>query len=295
MYVAFLILLSVFASQGIGISYKKGAERTVDPISSPPLMCTFAALFIATIFAVMAFVVDGGIAFPNKMSFVYAAATGTAYAFAAFFYLVALSCGPYTISLILLNMSSFMPILYSRFFLGEPISLMQITGLTIIIISCVLLTIVRNRGTQNARVNTRWAICAVFMFIANSLISFFIRVHTKLAPETSSNSFFVAAYIIAAVICLMFFLTSGGVKKKISPKPLISPALGVAASLALQLAPTAELPKYLSSAFQYPIEKGLSILLGVIVGIVFFKERISKLGYICIAAIIGAMCLIGTA
>ncbi len=293
MYVVFLIMLSVLASQGIGLSYKKGAERTVDPISSPPLMCTFAALFISTIFAVMAFVVDGGIAFPNKMSFVYAAATGTAYAFAAFFYLVALSCGPYTISLILLNMSSFMPILYSWAFLGESISATQITGLTIVIISCVLLTIVRNRGTQTSKVNTRWAICAVFMFISNSLISFFIRVNTKLAPETSSNSFFIAAYIIAAVICLMFFLISGGAKKRISPKPLIPPAFGVAASLALQLTPTAMLPKYLSAALQYPLEKGASILLGVLVGVVFFKERINKLCYICIASIIIAMCLIG--
>lgn len=295
MYVVFLIILSVIASQGIGLSYKKGAERTVDPISSPPLMCTFAALFIATMFAIMAFAVDGGISFPNKMSFIFAAATGAAYAFAAFFYLVALSCGPYTISLILLNMSSFMPILYSWAFLGESMSATQIAGLTIVIISCILLTIARNRGAQASKVNTRWVIFAVFMFISNSLFSFSIRAHTKLVPEASSNSFFVATYIIAALFCLIFFLATGGLKKKIKPNPLIAPALGVAVSLSGTLVPMAELPKYLSAALQYPIEKGSSILLGVLVGVVFFKERINKLGYVCIAAIISALCLIGMA
>ncbi len=295
MYVVFLITLSVLASQGIGLSYKKGAERTVDPISSPPLMCTFAAVFIAIMFTIMAFTVDGGIAFPNKLSLVFAAVTGMAYAFAAFFYLIALSCGPYTISLILLNMSSFMPILYSRLFLGESISPMQIIGLSIVIISCVLLTIARNRGKQATKVNTRWAICAVFMFIANSLMTFCIRAHTKLIPETASNSFFVAAYITAAFFCLIFFLSTGGLKKRISPKPLITPALGVAVSLSSTLVPMAELPKYLSAALQYPLEKGSSILLGVLVGVVFFKERINKLGYVCIATIIAALCLIGMA
>ena len=91
----------------------------------------------------------------------------------------------------------------------------------------------------------------------------------------------------------MFYLISGGVKKKIGPKPLLLPALCVGISIAVQFFPSAELPKYLSSALQYPIEKGLSIILGVVVGIAFFKEKIGKAGYICIAAIIGAMCLLG--
>lgn len=295
LYIIFLIAVSVIAAQAINLSYKLGSTRTVDPVSSPPLMCTFAALFIATIYAVTAFIFDGGISFPNRMSIFYAFALGTAYSFAAFFYLVALSCGPYTISAILLNMSSFMPILYSRLFLGEEISPAQLIGLAVIIVSCVILTISRSRGTQNAKANMRWTVYVALMFLANSLISFSIRVNTKLAPETPSSSLFFLAYIIAAVLCFIFFLCSGGVKKKISPKPLVVPAACVAASLAMQLTPTAILPQYLPSALQYPIEKGSSIIVGVIIGIVFFKERIGKAGYICVAAIIGAMCLLGIA
>jgi len=293
LYIVFLIFLSLLASQGINLSYKFGSTRTTDPISSPPLMCTFASIFIAIIYAVMAFVFDGGISFPNKMSIVYALSLGIAYAFAAYFYLVALSCGPYTISAILLNLSSFMPILYSRFFLGENISAPQAAGLAIIITSCVILTISRSRGTQEAKINVRWMLYAVLMFVANSLISFTIRVNTKLAPETTKNSLFFLAYIFAAIFCLIFFFCSGGVKKRINPKPLILPATCVALSLAMQLTPTAILPKYLSSALQYPIEKGLSIVLGVIVGISFFKEKIGKAGWICVLAIICAICLLG--
>lgn len=293
LYVIFLVAVSVFAAQAINLSYKLGSTRTADPISSPPLMCTFAALFIALIYCVTAFAFDGGISFPNRMSIFYALGLGTAYSFAAFFYLVALSCGPYTISAILLNMSSFMPILYSRLFLGEEVSLSQLAGLAVIIAACIVLTISRSRGTQNAKANMRWTVYVLLMFFANSLISFSIRVNTRLAPETPSSSLFFLAYIFAAVLCFIFFLCSGGIKKKISPKPLILPAACVAASLAMQLTPTAILPRYLSSALQYPIEKGSSIIVGVIIGIVFFKERIGKAGCICIAAIIGAMCLLG--
>ncbi|MBQ8003765.1 MAG: EamA family transporter [Oscillospiraceae bacterium] len=293
MYIAFLLLLSVTASQILSLSYKKGAERTVDPVSSPPLMCTFASVFIACVFAVAAYITDGGVAFPNRMSLVYALGVGVAYAFASFFYLVALATGPYTISAILLNLSSFMPILYSRIFLGEETTPAQLAGLSIVIVSCALLTVTRSRGKQDAKINGKWMVCAFLMFVSNSMISFFIRVNTTLAPETSSNSLFAAAYVFASVICFSFFLATNGIKKKISPKPLIFPAACVAGSLALQLTPTAILPKYLSAALQYPLEKGASILAGVAIGMFFFKEKIGKVGWICIAAIIGAMCLLG--
>ncbi len=293
LYIIFLVVLSTCAGQALNLSYKLGSKRTVDAISSPPLMCTFAALFIALVYAVMAFAFDGGIFFHDKVSILFSLGLGICYAVAAYFYLVALACGPYTITAILLNLSSFMPILYSHIFLGEAITVWQIVGLVVIISSCVLLTVARSRGTQNAKMNVRWMVFALFMFIANGLLSFFIRANTKLAPMTPRNSFFALAYVFASLICLIFFLCSGGVKKKISPKPLILPAACVAASLATQLTPTAILPKFLPSALHYPIDKGSSIVLGVIVGIVFFKERIGKLGYICIAAIIAAMCVIG--
>ncbi|MBQ9985149.1 MAG: EamA family transporter [Oscillospiraceae bacterium] len=293
LYIIFLVVLSTCSGQALNLSYKLGSKRTVDAISSPPLMSSFAALFIALVYAVMAFCFDGGIAFPNRLSIIFSLALGTCYAVAAYFYLVALACGPYTITAILLNLSSFMPILYSRIFLGETISLWQIIGLAVIISSCIVLTISRSRGTQDRHMNAKWMLFALFMFIANGLLSFFIRANTRLAPETPRNSFFVLAYVFAAAIAFIFFICSGGVKKRISPKPLILPAACVAASLATQLTPTAILPNYLPSALHYPIDKGSAIVLGVIIGIVFFKEKIGKAGWICIAAIIGAMCLLG--
>lgn len=293
LYIIFLITVSVLAAQAINLSYKLGSVKMQGTFSSPPLMCTAASLFIGAIYLVMALAFDGGISFPNRMSIFYALGLGLSYSFAASLYLIALACGPYTITSILLNMSSFMPILYSRLFLGEKISLFQLIGLTVIISACVVLTISRSRGAHNAKASLRWMVYVLLMFFSNSFISFSIRVNTRLAPETPTNSFFFLAYVFAAVICFILFLFSGGIKKKTSAKPLILPAACVAASLAIQLTPTAILPRFLSSALQYPIEKGLSIIVGVITGIAFFKEKIGKVGYICVAAIIGALCLLG--
>lgn len=295
MYVAFLIFLAVSASVGINLSYKKGAENSSDPLSSPPLMCTFASILIAFIFAVMGLIQDGGISFPNRASFLYAAGCGTAYAFAAFFYLAALASGPYTLSVIVLNVSSFMPILYSAVFLGEDVSLFRVLSLVLMLTSCILLTLIRSRGASGGPITLRWVIFALLTFLSNGFISFFIRVNVVLAPETSSNSFFVFAYLLSAVICFIFFAATGGFKKKIRPKPLFLPAAGVAGSLAVQLAPSAVLPKILPSAVQYPLVNGGSIILGVVWGVAVFKEKINIWGYICVAAIIASMFLIGLA
>ena len=292
MFVIILVAVSIIASQGVNLSYKFGSMRMKDSLSSPPLMCTFTSLFIALVYGIIALSFDGGIRFPDTLSIWLSVSLGVCYAIAAYFYLLALSCGPYTITAILLNLSSFLPILYSSIFLGEYVSVFQLIGLAVIIVSCVLLTITRSQGSQNSMANMRWMIFALFMFISNSLISFSIRANTMLTA-TPKSSFFFIAYLISAALCFTFYLISGGVKKKIGPKPLILPALCVGLSIAIQFFPSAELPKYLTSALQYPLEKGLSIILGVIVGISFFKEKIGKAGYICIAAIIGAMCILG--
>ena len=119
MYIPFLVLLSVSAASGLSLSYKLGAKRTVDPVSSPPLMCCMAATLVCLVYSLLAFILDGGIAFPQKVSIWYSVMAGAAYTTAALGYLLALSCGPYSVTLIVLNISSFMPILYSHLILDE--------------------------------------------------------------------------------------------------------------------------------------------------------------------------------
>ena len=293
MYIPLLVLLSVTAGSGLSLSYKFGAKRTVDPVSSPPLMCGMAAILVCCVYSLLALVLDGGIAFPQRQSIWYALMAGCAYTTAALGYLLALSCGPYSVTLIILNISSFMPILYSHLILDEPISAWQLIGLGILLAACVTLTVLRSRGNKGAKFNVKWMLYALLTFIANGFINFAIRLNTTLTPDTSRNSLFAVAYALAAVLCLIFFLASGGIRKRIRPKPLMAPAAGVAASLAMQLTPNSILPLYLTAALQYPLVNGMTILAGVVIGMVFFKEKIGIGGYLCVAAIICGMCLVG--
>lgn len=293
MYIPLLILLSVSAASGLSLSYKFGAKRTVDPVSSPPLMCGMAAVLVSLVYSLLAFLADGGIAFPQKVSIWYAVMAGVAYTTAALGYLLALSCGPYSVTLIVLNISSFMPILYSHLILDEPISRWQLIGLGVMLSACVTLTVLRSRGNQGAKFNLKWMLYALLTFVANGFINFAIRLNTTLTPDTSRNSLFAVAYALAAVLCFAFFFLSGGVRKGIRPKPLMAPAAGVAGSLALQLTPNSILPLYLTAALQYPLVNGMTILAGVVIGVVFFKEKIGVYGCLCIAAIIAAMCMLG--
>jgi len=293
MYIPFLVLLSVSAASGLSLSYKLGAKRTVDPVSSPPLMCCMAAALVCLVYSGLAFILDGGIAFPQKVSIWYSVMAGVAYTTAALGYLLALSCGPYSVTLIVLNISSFMPILYSHLFLDEPVSSWQLAGLAILVGACVTLTVLRSRGNKGGKFNLKWMLYALLTFVANGMINFAIRLNTTLTPDTSRNSLFAVAYALAAVLCFVFFLVSGGIRKQISPKPLMAPAIGVAASLTFQLTPNSILPLYLTAALQYPLVNGMTILAGVVIGVVFFKEKLGIGGWLCVGTIIGALCLLG--
>ena len=293
MYIPFLVLLSVSAASGLSLSYKLGAKRTVDPVSSPPLMCCMAAALVCLVYSGLAFILDGGIAFPQKVSIWYSVMAGVAYTTAALGYLLALSCGPYSVTLIVLNISSFMPILYSHLILDEPVSNWQLAGLAILVGACVTLTVLRSRGNKGGKFNLKWMLYALLTFVANGMINFAIRLNTTLTPDTSRNSLFAVAYALAAVLCLVFFLVSGGIRKHIRPKPLMAPAIGVAASLTFQLTPNSILPLYLTAALQYPLVNGMTILAGVVIGVVFFKEKLGVGGWLCVGTIIGALCLLG--
>ena len=63
--------------------------------------------------------------------------------------------------------------------------------------------------------------------------------------------------------------------------------------MTFQLTPNSILPLYLTAALQYPLVNGMTILAGVVIGVVFFKEKLGIGGWLCVGTIIGALCLLG--
>ena len=293
MQVLFFVLLATVSSVFLSMSYKKGTDRSVDSVSSPALLCSIACFLAMSFFVIATLIANGNLHFANKMSLVYAAILGVCYSLAAYFYLGALSCGPYTISVIFLNASNFMPILYSNIFLKETISTAQIAGLILMLASCIMLTLLRSKSVASARVTPRWVVYITLTFLSNSLLSFSTRLNTTRAPETGTLPFFAAAFFVAFTTCFILFVVSGGLKKKISPRPLFTPGIGIASMLSLNLLPSAELPKFLTAAAQYPLVNGSSIIVNALIGRIFFKERLAFWSYVCIAVTIGSMFLLG--
>lgn len=294
MYIAFLLLAAVLSSGGLSLSYKKGANAGTDAMSSPPLMSMIASLLISLFFVVMGFIRNGGISVPNPMSYLYSAGCGIAYALASFFYLEALARGPYTLSVVITNVSSFMPILYAGIFLGERVTPVQVLSILLILTAYVMLTVIRSKDvSSDRRITLKWVIFAILSFSTNGFISFFVRVNVVLTPETSINSFYAFAYVCSALISLITFASTGGFKKKVPAKPLLLPSAGVAGFLSVKLIPNALLAGLLPSAIQYPLMNGSVILFNVLIGLVVFKEKLSIWGCVCIGVIIASMCLLG--
>ena len=228
------------------------------------------------------------------MSYLYSAGCGIAYALEAFFYLEALACGPYTLSVVITNVSSFMPILYAGIFLGERVTPVQVLSILLILTAYVMLTVIRSKDvSSDRRITLKWVIFAILSFSANGFISFFVRVNVVLTPETSINSFYAFAYVCSALISLITFASTGGFKKKVPAKPLLLPSAGVAGFLSVKLMPIALLAGLLPSAIQYPLMNGSVILFNVLIGLVVFKEKLSIWSCVCIGVIIASMCLLG--
>ena len=114
-----IIIAFVISAVGLAsgsVFYKMGAERQADEKSSPALLCFFYFILAAIGYVVACFVTKASF-IPPTPTLITAIIGGVCFGAAAYLYIVSLSCGPFTISAVLLNFSNFAPILYCLAFI----------------------------------------------------------------------------------------------------------------------------------------------------------------------------------
>lgn len=193
------------------------------------------------------------------------------------FYTLALSRGPAGLTVLFSNLSMLIPLLGATFFLGEGFGLFRILGLVLTFAALVLNTDFRKGGNGLSR---SWVSAMVLTFLSNGLATFWQKVfaRSRVGTEVAAYGFF--SYFIAAILAAILLLCLGR-KKELRPSAPVSRGLvGGCALVGLFLGGFQWLFTYsqrvLEASLLLPIYNGATTVLMTLIGILFFKETLTK-------------------
>ena len=120
---------------------------------------------LVSLFSMLFFVVTdrGGFYFPSGI-FPYALTSGALFCIASFLTYVALGCGPFAVSMLILSYSGVFSVVYGLVFLHEQASAFTYIGFALIIIS-LFLTRGDSRADADKKASFKWLVCMILSVI----------------------------------------------------------------------------------------------------------------------------------
>ena len=186
------------------------------------------------------------------------------------------------LSSVFMKLGLLVPMTLSVLFFHEIPTWNQITGFCIALIAIVLI----NANKENSKNRFRWELLVLLLMGGGA--DAMTKIFEVLGPAALSNQFLFYIFAVALVLCAILV-----VYKKEHPgirELLFGAAIGIPNffSSKFLLRSLADLP----AVVVYPSFSIATMLTTTLVGVFFFKERLQKLQWLALIAIVAALCLL---
>ena len=187
----------------------------------------------------------------------------------------ALVLGPLAYTCVIASASSIIPILYGCIFMGEKITVFQIIGIVLIMISVFLS--VETKGEQK-KASLRWLCYALVNFVLNGTLGILQKIHRASAHANESNEYLLIMFFFMALFTVgyLLILRNKGTVRTVKPlknhKALFT-LLGAGACAGLINIFNLYLAGALDAAFLFPVLNGGATLAALLLAFVVFKEK----------------------
>ena len=236
---------------------------------------------IVSLFSMLFFVfkdlllTDGHLTFSPAM-LPYAIAAGVFYCSASFLTYVALGCGSFTLSMLILSYSGVFSIFYGLVFLRERLSVFAYIGLALVMISLFLTRAEKKKDEAEKKLSLLWLITIGISFIGSGMFGVLMRMQQVRFDAALDNEFMTVTLGFSALTLFIiglikngkelgYLLRHGGLYAALS-------GLSNGATNALSLVVTTMMAVSLAS----PLKAGTKILFSFLVSLIVFRERFSK-------------------
>jgi len=205
----------------------------------------------------------------------------------------ALSKGPLSLTILIFSMYVVVPPVLAMIFLGEKATICQLIGIVLIIIVIILSNY--NKDESGKKYSRVWWLLCIGSVIFTGLSNYLAKVHQTKLPGLEQREYAIVSYsvaIVIAFICAMVFKKkeAGREKYVFHAKTFLLPAIVVALTQGganlCNLYNASKLP----AIVLYPVTQLSTLLLTMVYGIIFLKEKMSKLTAVCLT--LGAVAIV---
>ena len=262
-----LIILKTIANISESVLIKKyNAKHSAGGMFFTGILSLFALAFF--------FISDkNGFSFPPEM-FPYAIAFGLIYCISYFLTFVALACGSFTLSMLIISYSLVFPILFGIIFLHEPVSVFTCIGFILLMIS--LFFVRENKDEKEKKISVKWLIAIIIVTLGNGVLAIIQKMQQLRFNNECNNEFMIIGLAISAAVLLI----GGIIRDRKQLKEIIRCGIpyagtaGVANGINNLL--TIAVNNLLPLSIVSPVCSGMKIVISFLSATILFKEKYMK-------------------
>lgn len=264
---ALLIVLSTLTGLAEGLFIKR--------YNSKHAKGGFLFTAMISVFALCFFIVTdkGGINIPPLM-WIYGVLGGLCYSTASFMTYVALGCGSFAMSMLILSYSLVFPITYGLVFLREPITVFTCIGIALMLVSIYFVR--ANKGEVAVKVTPKWLITIFGSVLFAGLYSIVQRAQQEQFGKDLKNEFMIVSLSVSVLLLLTVGLITDGknVKYVLKYGTLWTCLAGVSNAVTNLVGMV--LYNYMPISVLSPVRAGAKIIASFLFSLLIFKEKFEK-------------------
>lgn len=267
MLATLVMLVSIFIGQVEGILVKKyNMKHNVGGFIFIGLVSLFSAIFFIIID-------NDGLCFPREI-WIYGIISGVMYCVASILTFVALGCGPYALSMIILSYSLVFSIGYGLIFLDEPANVFTYIGIFAILASMYLTR--PNKTDKEAKVTVVWFVSVMLSVISAGMFGVIKKIQQLKFDNAYNNEYMIITVVFSAIVLIVVGIIKDRKKLPYIMKYGSIYALGAGLSNGalnmMGLVVNNLMPLSISS----PLSSGLKIIVVFFISKIIFKEQFLK-------------------
>lgn len=285
-----LIVGMLLCNQGAVVSYKAFGTVSQGNKRIAPVFMAFWTCVLGVIMTAATVIITGGFR-PSMVTLVAAVTGGLCFAAAGVISIHIMATGPFIWSVLMMNLSSFLPVLYAPVFLGEAVRLPQIGGVVLIL----SILFIMNAGIKGggSPFTTRWMALAVVNLLVNGAVLCAQKTQSSFTGGGESLELLSLMFIFTSVFAGIYSLVTPGRKERPPYRAVLPPAFGLVGSIGFGNVFSMALMGRVPAAVQFPVIVGAGIVLSSILSVLLYKERPGWRLYLSALLLIAGVALLG--
>lgn len=193
-----------------------------------------------------------------------------------FTYTKSLSIGNVSITVLIVNMSLVLNVLFSYLIYGDSISPVRFTGILLTIATFLLCT--NFKGMRDSKAEKKWIFLSISAMLTNAVASLVQKMFGESTFCDFGRAYTASSYLIAAILSFVaYYIYKQKVQERTFKvgKSVILYTVGMGVILGVFVAINTYALSTIEGTFLYPTYSGGTIILSTLSGVLFFKDRLT--------------------